>query len=45
MGGRVEDVEGTQQMFDKFPAALRQSSLGQKAAELLKASALLGKNR
>ncbi|MGF6850433.1 peroxiredoxin [Chitinophaga sp. W3I9] len=45
MGGRVEDVEGTQQLFNKFPAALRQSSLGQKAAELLKASALLGKNQ
>ncbi|SEW54282.1 TlpA disulfide reductase family protein [Chitinophaga arvensicola] len=45
MGGRVEDVEGTQKQFDKFPVALRQSSLGLKAAELLKASALLGLNQ
>ncbi|RFS19685.1 DUF4369 domain-containing protein [Chitinophaga silvatica] len=45
MGRRVMDVPGTQAIFDKFPAAIRQSSLGQEAAELLKASALLGINQ
>ncbi|HWV64490.1 TlpA disulfide reductase family protein [Chitinophaga sp.] len=45
MGGRVEDIAGTQQLLDKFPLALRESGIGQKATALLKASALLGKNQ
>lgn len=45
MGGRVQDVEGTQKIFDKLRPALRQSTLGQSAAALLKASALLAVNQ
>ncbi|MGO4288458.1 redoxin domain-containing protein [Chitinophaga sp. RAB17] len=45
MGGRVMDVEGTQKVFDKFPLALRQSTLGLKAEALLKASATLAVNQ
>ncbi|MBS0027001.1 redoxin domain-containing protein [Chitinophaga sp. 22321] len=45
MGGRVMDIEGTQKVLDKFSPALRQSTLGLKAAELLKASALLAVNQ
>ncbi|HEY9258457.1 TlpA disulfide reductase family protein [Chitinophaga sp.] len=45
MGGRVMDIEGTQKLFDKFPLALRQSTLGLKAAAILKASATLAMNQ
>lgn len=45
MGGRVTDVEGTQKQFDKFPLALRQSTVGLKAAAILKASAALAVNQ
>ena len=45
MGGRVMDIEGTQKLYDKFPLALRQTSLGLKAAALLKASAALAVNQ
>lgn len=45
MGGRVLDVEGTQKLFDKFPLALRQSTVGLKAAEILKGSATLAVNQ
>ncbi|MCW3467312.1 TlpA disulfide reductase family protein [Chitinophaga nivalis] len=38
-GRRVLDVPAAQQVFDKFPAALRTSAPGQKMAALLKASA------
>lgn len=45
MRGRVEDVDAAQKTFDKFPAALRQTSVGLKVADHLKASAALGLNK
>lgn len=45
MDGRVKDVEGTQKIYDKFSPALRATSVGQKAASILKASAALSVNR
>ncbi|QJB33195.1 redoxin domain-containing protein [Chitinophaga oryzae] len=45
LGGRVKDVPATQERFNKFTPALRQSSLGLSVQELLKASAKLSVNQ